>query len=135
MAIMTDYTVFYGIYDNTGERFFLMWEINITCPLEIFSSLILSYLINNQSFDVQISITFISFLAQLVEHVTWGIFSSLGAPRCSRVPQVGAGAFWDNSNNVTQLGQLGHPPCCSALHLTLICAIFSTVIWTQLLLT
>jgi hypothetical protein len=24
MAIMTDYTVFYGIYDNTGERFFLM---------------------------------------------------------------------------------------------------------------
>ena len=25
MAIMTDYTVFYGIYDNTGERFFLMY--------------------------------------------------------------------------------------------------------------
>jgi len=24
MAITTDYTVFYGIYDNTGERFFLM---------------------------------------------------------------------------------------------------------------
>jgi hypothetical protein len=24
MAIMIDYTVFYRIYDNTGERFFLM---------------------------------------------------------------------------------------------------------------
>ena len=24
MTIMTDYAVFYGIYDNPGERFFLM---------------------------------------------------------------------------------------------------------------
>ena len=27
MTIMTDYGVFYGIYDNPGERFFLMNDL------------------------------------------------------------------------------------------------------------
>ena len=35
MAIMTDYTVFYGIYDNTGERFFLMARCSVGWAIPI----------------------------------------------------------------------------------------------------